>query len=992
MCDERDNGELGIAASPSGNPARSIPPALPSGTVTFLFTDIEGSTPLWERDPEAMQRAFSRQETIVREAMVAHGGYVYKMIGDAFQVAFATASTALAAALAAQRALYTEGWGPIGTLKVRMALHTGVTEERGDDYVGPDLNRIGRLLNAVHGGQVLLSQTTADLVRDHLPEGVFLRDLGEHTLKDLIHPEHIYQVVSPGLPGEFPPLKTVGTRFHNLPAPATPFVGREAELAQIEALLQDERCRLISLVGLGGSGKTRLAIQAAGQSQGLPHGVYFVGLAAISTLEGTVAAIADALQMPFYVQPGSSLSPDAAQVQLLSYLADKEALLVLDNCEHLVAAPFTELVAAMLAAAPAVKLIVTSRERLNLPGEWVLEVAGLSFPAGDGGEDVSGYAAVQLFVEGARRAGSLAPGASDWPAIARICQLLGGMPLGVEMAAAWTKVLSCQEIAADLERDLLALIATWRTVPERHRTLRAVFDHSWRLLTDEERGAFCRLSVFRSGFHREAATEVAGVSLSLLGALVDKSLLRRASTGRFEIHPVLRQCAAEKLSADPGRTGDARSRHARYYSEWLSEMNERLKGGEQLAALGALRVEARNLHDAWRWLIEQRDLERLHNVLPAMILFHEMGGRPAGSQEVVRLLLNMLHILRQSPPQPSRVSSGAATTGSITTAGLPAASSEASLLALTLAAVRHFDQTLERAERTDPYQQESLEIAQALPDTQEKAFTLLLDSIGPSILPPRQSMDLCQQCTGIFQRLGDTWGTALAQLILADAAGVWSAQDPDLARRSYQSSLEGFTVLGNEWGQALCLTGLAHVERQAGHLEEAYQMACQGLDTYCRMGDVWRVVMARHALGEIAEELGWFEEAQYHFKANLAHFTQMGDSPRRDYCRDRLQRLDEYARTAGSEMRTEETPTPVHPPAPPSRPSAGDLVEPLSARELEVLHLLAEGLTNREIAQQLYLSPNTVRVHTFHIYSKLAVNNRTQAVARARGLGLLAPD
>ncbi len=985
MCDERRDERSGVAqGSPaSGTPARNIPPILPTGTVTFLFTDIEGSTPLWEHHPEAMRRAFARQEAIVREAMAAHGGYVFKMIGDAFQVAFATASAALAAALAAQRALHAESWGRIGALKVRMALHTGVTEERGDDYVGPDLNRIARLLTAGHGGQVLLSQATADLVRDHLPEGVSLRDLGEHVLRGLSRPERIYQVVAQDLPEAFPALKTVDARPHSLPSPATPFVGREAELAQIAALLQDPQCRLISLVGLGGSGKTRLAIQAAAQlvdrldPQTFPHGVHFVGLAAIATLEGMVAAIAEVLQMRFYVQPASSLSPEAAQAQLLMYLADKEALLVLDNMEQLIDS--ASLIADLLAAAPGLKLIATSRERLNLPGEWVLEVAGLPFPGSDG-EGIPQYAAVQLFVQGARRASSFAPAAADWPAIARICQLLGGVPLGVEMAAAWTKVLSCQEIAAELERDLLALIATWRTVPERHRTLRTVVDHSWRLLSDEEREVFCRLSVFRGGFPREAAAEVTGASLVLLGTLIDKSLLHRTSERRFEIHPALRQYAAEKLSADPDVYAEARSRHTGYYSGWLSRMNEKLKGGEQLAALSALRAETQNLHHAWRWLIERRDLERLHGVLPAMILYHEMRGRPAGAQEVVLLLLDMVRALGYAPG-----STAAA-------AGPPAGSPDASLLALGLAALRHFDQTVERVERTDAYQRESLRIAQELSDGQEKAFILLLNTMGSGILTLEQSLDLGRQCVGIFERLGDAWGTALALLVLGDAVTFWRVVDAELARRSYQSALEAFARVGNEWGQALCLTGLAHVEHQAGHLEEAYRMACRGLDTYCRMGDAWRTVFARRAVGEMAEGLGRFDEARRYFEANLAHFLQMGDERGREAYRERLERLDERIRAGAPDLAhvlpQEGIPHPASP-TPPS-PTPGDaLVEPLTARELEVLCLLAEGLSNREIAQQLYLSPNTVRVHTFHIYGKLEVKNRTQAVARARALGLL---
>ncbi|MBN1935035.1 MAG: hypothetical protein JW934_10240 [Anaerolineae bacterium] len=986
MFDVQDADKSAIVAAPSDQPAGNTPLVFPTGTVTFLFTDIQGSTALWEHDPQAMQRAFSRQEVIIRKAMAAHGGYVYKMIGDAFQVAFSTASAALAAALAAQRALHAEEWGPIGALKVRMALHTGVAEERGDDYVGPDLNRIARLLNAGHGGQVLLSQATVDLVCDHLSEGVSLRDLGEHALRDLIRLEHIYQAVLPGLPDDLPPLKTADTHPRNLPSPATLFVGRQAELAQIAALLRNGQYRLISLVGLGGSGKTRLAIQAAAQCAdpsnpaAFAHGVYFVDLAAVATPEGMVSAIADALHQRFYVQPGSSLSLAAAQDQLLKYLVNKKALLVLDNLEQLVG--FADLIAAMLKAAPGVKLIATSRERLNLPGEWVVEVTGLPFPGSGGEEDIPQYAAVQLFVEGAKRAGSFAPDAADWPAIGRICQLLGGMPLGVEMAAAWTKVFSCQEIAADLERDLLALIATWRTVPERHRTLRTVADHSWRLLSDEEREVFSRLSIFRGGFTREAAVQAAGASPSLLGVLIDKSLLHRTSERRFEIHPALRQYAAEKLAADPAVQAEARSRHARYYAAWLGLMNEKLKGSEQLAALAALRGETRNLHDAWRWLIEQRDLEQLHQVLPAIILFHEMSGRPVGLPEVVRLLFDMLRVLRQLRLSPDYgFDSGTATTGPITVVGL---------LALTLAALRHFDLTLGRTEQTDSCQQESLEMAQALPDVQEKAIALLLDSMGPGVLTPKQSIPQSQQCAEIFGRLDDVWGRALAQLSLADAAGFQDDPDTGLALQAYQSSLEGFARLGNDWGQALCLTGLANIARRTGHLEEAYRMVCQSLDIYVRMDDPWRAMMTRRMAAEIAEGLGRFDEARRHLEVNLAHFSQMGDGPGQDDCRERLKRLDECVRTTGSEMRAEELFTPVHPPASVSHSPAGDLVEPLSARELEILHLLAEGLTNREIAQQLHLSSNTVRVHTSHIYGKLGVNNRTQAVVRARALSLLA--
>jgi predicted ATPase/class 3 adenylate cyclase/DNA-binding CsgD family transcriptional regulator len=992
-----------LAVPAPGHSTGTTPTTLPSGTVTFLFTDIEGSTSLWEHDPQAMQRAFARQEAIVREAMAAHGGYVYKMVGDAFQVAFSTASAALAAALAAQRVLHAEPWGPVGVLRVRMALHTGVTEERGDDYVGPELNRIARLLSAGHGGQVLLSGATADLVRDHLPEGVTLRDLGQHTLRGLVRAEHVYQAVAQGLPADYPALKAADARPHNLPSPTTPFVGREAELAQMEALLRDPGCRLISLVGLGGSGKTRLAIQAAAQSAdpsdpgAFPEGVYFVGLGTVSTPEGVISTIADALGMSFDVRPGSSLALEAAQAQVLRYLAGKGSLLVLDNCEHLLAeqgSSFADLVSELLAGAPGVKLIATSRERLNLPGEWAVEVAGLSYPGRDEARAIPEYAAVQLFVKGAERAGPFAAGGPDWPAIARVCQLLGGMPLGVEMAAAWTKVLSCQEIAADLERDLLSLIATWRTVPERHRTLRTVLDHSWRLLSEEERDVCCRLSVFRSSFRREAAAQVAGASLSILAGLIDKSFLHRAMEGRperrFEIHPALRQYAVERLAADPAAYAEARTRHARYYSTWLGTMFEKLKGSEQLAALAALRNESQNLHDAWRWLIVERDEDRLRGVLPGMILFHEMRGRPVEAQEMVGLLLDMLDTLGYA------LGSGA---GAEPTA---ADEGDEGLLALALAALRHFGLDPGAPERTNRCQRESLQIAARLPDGQAKAFALLLNGMGPGMLNVQESRALSEQCIGIFTRLGDGWGTALAQLILGDVAGFGDGEH-ELARSQYQASLEGFTKLGNEWGRAMCLTGLSHLEHWAGHLEGAYRMRQEALDTYIRMGDAWRVMMTRHDLGEIAEDMGAFDEAQRYYGANMAYAARMGDDRERDQYREHLQRLDERAGAASSGLASdlaERTPSAaaVQAGLAPFRlgarrqPPVEELeapVEPLSEREIEVLALLAEGLSNREIAQQLYLSPNTVRVHTHHIYGKLGVSNRTQAAAKGRALGLL---
>jgi DNA-binding CsgD family transcriptional regulator len=369
-----------------------------------------------------------------------------------------------------------------------------------------------------------------------------------------------------------------------------------------------------------------------------------------------------------------------------------------------------------------------------------------------------------------------------------------------------------------------------------------------------------------------------------------------------------------------------------------------------------------------------------------MILFHEMRGRPVEAQEMVGLLLDMLDTLGYV------VGSGAGAE--------PAAADEGDegLLALALAAVRHFSLDLGSPERTNRYQRESLQIAARLPDGQAKAFALLLNGMGPGVLNMQQSCALSEQCIGIFTRLDDGWGTALAQLILADVAG-FGGGEHELARSQYQASLEGFTKLGNEWGRAMCLTGLSHLEHRAGHLEEAYRMRSQALDTYLRMGDPWRVMMMHQDLGEMAEEMGVFDEARRHYEANLAHFTEMGDERPRDEYRARLQRLDERAGLA-PDLAAEPVPRGAVVQAGPAplrsvaraQPGVGEpeaLVEPLSAREIEVLELLAEGLSNREIAQRLHISPNTVRVHNYHIYGKLGVSNRTQATARGRASGLL---
>jgi predicted ATPase/class 3 adenylate cyclase len=574
----------------------------PSGTITFLFTDIEGSTSLWEEAPDDMRAALARHDAIMRESIQARGGYVFKTMGDSFLSVFPLAADALMAAAEAQSRLAAADWTAAGLprpLKARIAVHSGAAEERGGDYYGQSLNRAARILSAGWGGQVLASLAAAELARDSLPDGYELLDLGERRLKDLVRPERIFQLGIKGLRGEFPELKTLDSRPHNLPMQASSFVGREREQKEIEGLLMGEGAsRLVTLLGAGGAGKTRLSLQVSAELiERFPEGAWFIDLAPLRSADAVPKAAARALG----IQEREGTETIERIRECMKY---KKALVIVDNCEHLVQAA-AALAQGLLSAGTGVSLIATSREALRIPGEAVYPVPPLSLPGGEaraGPEALSQFESVRLFIERARAAAqTFEVSSANAPAIAEICCRLDGMPLAIELAAAKTRLLSADEILARLGDRFKLLTGGSRTALPRQQTLRALIDWSYDLLDADERSFLHRLSVFRGGFSLEAAETICGEgldALDLMDRLASKSLVFRDGSSRYRLLETIREYAVEKAQ-DSGRA--LMPRFFGYFAAVVAKDADAKCGPELARRLAALAPEHDNLREALEW-------------------------------------------------------------------------------------------------------------------------------------------------------------------------------------------------------------------------------------------------------------------------------------------------------------------------------------------------------------------------------------------------------
>lgn len=589
---------------------------LPAAPLTFLLSDVEQSTRLWEREADAMRAALARHDAIFACHIAEHGGTIVKPRGegDSLFIVFADARAAVAAACAVQRALFAERWPTSLPLRVRLALHCGPAEQRDGDYYGAAVNRCARLRAIAHGGQTLLSEAVAEAVRDHLPEGAALRSLGLHRLKDLTAPERVFQLVHPDLPAAFPPVRSLTTLSHNLPAQLTSFVGREAAIVHVRGLLAGGGgARLVTLIGAGGAGKTRLALQvAADLLDEYPDGVWLAEL----------AALADPALVPHAVAAAVGVHEQADRTLMATLqeaLRPRQLLLVLDNCEHLVTA-CAAVAEALLRSCPHLRILATSRELIGIGGEIAWRVPSLDLPEAGPSlalDQVARAEAVRLFVE---RAAAARPGfaltAENAPAVLQICQRLDGMPLAIELAAARMRVMSAQQIAARLDDRFRLLTGGSRVALPRQQTLRGALDWSHALLAAEEQVLFRRLAVFAGGWSLDAAEAVcaaggitAGDVVDLLGRLVDKSLVwvdEQEEGPRYRLLETIREYAAEKLEA----AGEAVAVRARHY-DWCLALAERaqphLTGAEQATWLGRLEREHDNLRTALRWALDRQE-------------------------------------------------------------------------------------------------------------------------------------------------------------------------------------------------------------------------------------------------------------------------------------------------------------------------------------------------------------------------------------------------
>jgi predicted ATPase/class 3 adenylate cyclase len=802
-----------IGAEPKG----TSPVSLPTGTVTFLFTDIEGSTERWETHREGMKTALAHHDELVAAAIKSNGGYVFKKMGDAYCAAFPTAPEAVRAAVDAQQALSKVDFSAVNGLHVRMGMHTGFAEERNADYFGPAVNRAARLISIGHGGQVLLSGVTRDLAHSDLPTSVSLVHLGSHRLKDLTEAEQVWQLAVDGLPAEFPPLKSLDTVPNNLPIQPTTFCGREHDLEEVKSLLRQHR--LLTLFGSGGVGKTRLALQVgADVLDHYPDGVWLADFGVITDPELVSSVIAKELGM-------AQVEGRRVDEAIPQWLKRKKLLLILDNCEH-VLETVAGVANAIMRSCPDVRMLATSRQALAVSGEKVLRLASLDVPHKV--SDLTPAAAIQfgavaLFVDRASLVdSSFKLNDDNAPIVADICRRLDGIPLAIELAAARVKVLSIPNLAQRLNDRFKILTGGSRTALPRQKTLTALIDWSYDLLSPQEQALFIRAAIFAGGFSLDAATAVcAGEGLDeidildLLSSLTDKSLVVAETSGEQERYHLLestRAYALDKLAAAGERERMAR-RHGQYFRNLAQEADKRYGTGSTAAWFADVELELDNYRAALEWgLTQGNDAVVGAAIAGALAPLWRRAGLTVEGRYWIEPALE-----RVSATENPQI---------------------AARLWLAQAGLHSAKRSCEAAER-------AVSLYESVSDGHGAAHALSSLAYGLAQMGRlEESSETSMRALTVLREQGDKSGVAgcLRQQASNSAARGAIAEGRDL----YAQALALYKGLGNELGAAVILANLAELEFTDGHPEQALRSVSEALEMDPRRGvDTFNMAMSR---------------------------------------------------------------------------------------------------------------------------------------------------
>jgi predicted ATPase/class 3 adenylate cyclase len=832
-----------------GDEQMAIRSQLPTGTLTFLFTDIEGSTMVLQQVGEAYSALLADHHRLLRVAIHEFGGREVGTQGDSFFVVFERARDAVSAAITAQRALVAHRWPGATPLAVRMAVHTGEPEASGDGYVGLDVHRAARICSVASGGQILVSRTTRDLIQHDLPAGASLRDLGRHRLKDLDHAEHLYQVLASALPSEFPPVRSLDT-LNNLPRGLTSFIGREREIAEIKRLLGSTR--LLTLVGIGGAGKTRLALQVVGDIMNeYGHGVWLVKLGSVT----------DPAMVPQAVGVTLGLREDTGRPimdALTAHLKSRHMILIFDNCEHLVTA-VADLAEALLAAAPRLQILCTSREALGIIGETAWRVPSMSLPDPrrlPPLEQVKAAEAIQLFRD---RANAVVPGfvitEANAAAVTKICARLDGIPLAIELAASRVKVLAVDQIADRLDDRFQLLSGGSRTAMPRHRTLRAVMDWSYDLLTPAEAAVLRGLAVFSGGCTLEAAEAVCSHSvaaphqvLDILSRLVDKSLVIVEEDGRearYRMLEIVSQYALDRL-VEANEASAARARHAAWVLQMLERAEPNLHGPEQALWMDRLDVEYDNARGAMEWAIDRGDGETALRIGCYLWWFWIVrGSTTEGCDWLVRAMVVYPARTRLRAEALARASLHAFFSGNVT--------------------------------RAEQMAQEALELARELGAESVVALALGGLSLAAGVDGDHQrATALAREAREIYRARGEGWSEASIATVLG--LSLYSEGDAAGARGVIEEALAKFRSLGDVWGIAFAQRLLGQFARTAGDYEAAAVLQQQSLELNQALGYRWGVGASLLTMALVPLRQGDYAKAASLLEDALAQLREIGDN------------------------------------------------------------------------------------------------------------------